>query len=172
MWYQPTVGISNIKHIVVITDSLHAAKRIFESSLHPYQIHSAAISQELRELFRKDNNNYIEFWDCPSNQNWLPYSLVDKDTKSFDLSPIFPCKLSWDFCKKCNCDSIISQWKISFQVSDLKGRNFLELLDDNSNPLELSVSKGDPWLQYFGHSNSLCTRATRAIVNHAPISKY
>ena len=97
---------------------------------------------------------------------------MDKDTKSFNLSPIFPCKLSWDFCKKCNCDSIISQWKISFQVSDLKGRNFLELLDDDSNPLELSASKGDPWLQYFGHSNSLCTRATRAIVNHAPISKY
>ena len=97
MWYQPTVGIPNIKHIVVITDSLHAAKRIFESSLHLYQIHSAAISQELRELFRKDNNNYIEFWDCPSNQNWLPYSLVDKDTKSFNLFPIFPCKLSWGF---------------------------------------------------------------------------
>ena len=38
------VGISNIKHIVVITNSLYTAKRIFESSLHPYQIHSTAIS--------------------------------------------------------------------------------------------------------------------------------
>jgi len=37
------VGISNIKHIVVIMDSLHIAKRIFESSLYPYKIHSAAI---------------------------------------------------------------------------------------------------------------------------------
>jgi len=38
------VCIPNIKHIVVIMDSLHAAKKIFESSLHPYQIHSATIS--------------------------------------------------------------------------------------------------------------------------------
>ena len=55
------VGISNIKHIVVITDSLHATKRIFKSSLHPYQVHSATISQELREFFRKNNNDCIEF---------------------------------------------------------------------------------------------------------------
>ena len=58
---------------------------------------------------------------------------------------------------------------MSFQVSDLKGRNFLELLDNDSNPLELSAIKGGPWLQYFSHSNSLCTKA---IINHAPISKY
>jgi len=38
------VGIPNIKHIVVIMDSLHAAKRIFKSSLYPYQIYFATIS--------------------------------------------------------------------------------------------------------------------------------
>ena len=31
---------------------------------------------------------------------------------------------------------------------------------------------GGLWLQHFGYSNLLCTRATRAIVNHAPIGKY
>jgi len=123
-------------------DFIHIAKRIFKSSSHPYQIHSAAISQGLRGFFRKDNNNCIEFWDFPSNQNWLPHSLVDKNTKSFDLSPIFPYKSSWDFCKKYNCNSTISQWKISFQVSDLKGRKFLELLSNNLNSLELSAIKG------------------------------
>jgi len=61
---------------------------------------------------------------------------------------------------------------MSFQVSDLKERNFLELLDDDSNPLELSAIKGSSWLQYFSHFNSLCTRATKAIVNHASVSKY
>jgi len=61
---------------------------------------------------------------------------------------------------------------MSFQVSDLKGRNFLELLNDDSNPLKPSAIKGGFWLQYFGHSNSLCTRATRAIVNYAPIGEY
>ena len=102
------VSISNVKHIIVITDFIHTAKSIFNSSIHPYQIHSAAISQELREFFMEDNNNYIEFWDCSSKLNWPLHSLVDKDTRSFDSSPNFPCKLSWDFCKKCNCDSILA----------------------------------------------------------------
>ena len=98
--------------------------------------------------------------------------LVDKDSKSFDSVSIFPCKLSWDYCKKWECDSILSQWKTSFQLSDFKGKNFLELLDSNLKPIKLSAIRGGPWLQQFSHSNSLCTRATRAIINHAPISEY
>ena len=38
------ISIPNIKHINIVIDSLYAAKRIFDSSMHPYQIHSAAIS--------------------------------------------------------------------------------------------------------------------------------
>ena len=45
----------NVKNIIVITDSLHIARRIFDSSTHPYQIHSAFISIELREFFSKDS---------------------------------------------------------------------------------------------------------------------
>jgi len=59
-----------------------------------------------------------------------------------------------------------------FQASDFKGRNFLELLNNNQNPLEPSAIKGGPWLQHFSHSNSLYARATRAVVNHAPIGEY
>ena len=128
------VGITNINYIIVISDSLHTAKRIFDSSSHPYQIHSAATSHELRGFFLKDVNNCIKFWDCPSKQNWLLHSLVDKDSKSFDSVPIFLCKLSWDYCKKQECNSILSQWKMSFQVLDLKGKNFLKLLDSDFKP--------------------------------------
>jgi len=168
IWYgiNQAVGITNINHIVVIMDSLHTAKRIFDSLLHPYQIYSAAISHELRD-FLKDANNCIEFWNCPSKQKWPLHALVDKDS-----IPIFPCKSSWDFCKKRECNSILLQWRILFQVADLKRRNFLELLDDNLNPIGPSNIKGSLWLQQFGHSNLLCTRATRAIVNHTPIGKY
>ena len=61
---------------------------------------------------------------------------------------------------------------MTFQASDLKERNFLKLLDDKSIPFKLSTIRSSLWLQYFGHSNSLCTRATRAIVNHSPIREY
>ena len=41
------------------------------------------------------------------------------------------------------------------------------------NPLKPSYySKRGLWLKYFGHSNSLYTRASKAIVNHAPIEEY
>ena len=151
---------------------MHTTKKIFNSSSHPYQIQSAAISHELSDFFYKGINNSIEFWDCPSKENWHLHSAVDKDSKSFTASASFPCMSSWDSSKKHVCNNIISQWMMSFQASDLKGKSFLDLLDRDSNSLTPSSINGSPWLQHFGHSNSLCTRATRAIVNHTPISKY
>jgi len=59
-----------------------------------------------------------------------------------------------------------------FQASDLKGNHFLNFIDGDNNPLEPSYLKGGPWLQNFSHSNSLCTRASKAITNHVPIGKY
>ena len=59
-----------------------------------------------------------------------------------------------------------------FQASDGKGRQFLDLVDDNLNIIEPTYTKRGPWLQVFGHSNSLCAHATRAITNHAPIEEY
>ncbi len=35
-----------------------------------------------------------------------------------------------------------------------------------------SIAKGRLWLKYFGHSNSLHTKALRAIVNYTPIGEY
>jgi len=49
------VANHNVKHIIVITNSLHIARRIFDSFTHLYQIHSTAISSELREFFSKDS---------------------------------------------------------------------------------------------------------------------
>jgi len=39
---------NNISKIIVITDSIHATKKIFESSPHPYQLYTTSILQELR----------------------------------------------------------------------------------------------------------------------------
>ena len=61
---------------------------------------------------------------------------------------------------------------MTFQASDGKERQFLNLLDDNLNTIELSYIKGGPWLQSFGHSNSLCVCTMRAITNHALIGEY
>lgn len=98
--------------------------------------------------------------------------MVNKEMKKFDLTPIFLCKSSQEFSRKNECDNILNSWKMLFQVSDDKGQHFLELLDDNLNLIEPSVVKCDLQLKYFGHSNLLCTRVTRAIINYVLIGEY
>jgi len=95
-----------------------------------------------------------------------------KDSKSFVVTPFYPSKTSWEFCKKSDSDELIKLWKMTFQASEGKGKNFLELLDDDLNVVEPSYTKGGPWLQLVGHSNLLCAQATRAITNHTPIGEY
>ena len=59
-----------------------------------------------------------------------------------------------------------------FQVSDLKGKQFLDLLNSDRNSLEPSYIKGRLWLKFFSHFNSLCARAMRAIINRILIGEY
>ena len=162
----------NISKIVIITNSIHSVKHIFDSSSHPLQSHLAAILSEVRLFFNKSQDNSIKFWKCSSCLKWRFHKDVNKDSKSFKLTPIFPCKTLWDFCKKTDSDDIIKQWKMCFQASDSKGNNFLDLLDNDFNIIEPLYIKGRLWLQAFRHSNSLCARATQAITNHVLIGEY
>ena len=59
----------DISKIIVITDSIHAAKKIFDPLLHLYQIHAVAILNKLCKFFVRNQNNLIEFWECPSQLN-------------------------------------------------------------------------------------------------------
>ncbi len=115
----------NISKVIVITDSIHAAKKIFDSKSHPFQSHTVAILSELRDFFNSNHNNSIEFWECPSRLKWRFYHDVDKDSKSFHPTPAYPCKISWDYYKKTDSNDIINQWKMTFQVSDEKANIFL-----------------------------------------------
>ena len=80
----------NRSKIVVITNSIHATKKIFDSKSHPYQLHTTAILQELHWFFAKDQNNSVKFWECPSRLKWRLYQVVDKNSKSFNPQPILP----------------------------------------------------------------------------------
>jgi len=41
----------SIFKIIIITDSIHTAKKIFDNKSHPYQIHTSAILTELKQFF-------------------------------------------------------------------------------------------------------------------------
>ena len=94
------------------------------------------------------------------------------ETKFFRPTPVLPSKLSWDYSKKIECNDLVKRWKMMFQASDMKDNQFLDLVDGNNNLLELLYIKRGLWLQNFGHSNFLCTRASRAIINHVFIGEY
>ena len=146
---------NDIMKIIVVTNSIHAAQKIFNSSVHPYQVQSAAILFELHNFFNHHKDNTIKFWECPSCLKWHLYNKVDKETKTFNLTQLYPCRLSWEFSKKSESNDILNTWKMTFQVSDSKGNQFLDLLDDDDNIIKPSYIKGGSWLKVFGHSNSL-----------------
>jgi len=134
-------------------------------------VHSIAVAKDLRTFFNKNQLNTIEFWDCPSDAKWPHHMEVDKETKCFNPTPLFPTKESWDFSKKAESDDIIKTWQMTFQALDAKGTHFLELLDNDLNIIEPTYTKGGSWINHFGSSNSL-SRAIRAITNHASIGEY
>jgi len=68
--------------------------------------------------------------------------VVNKETKAFNSILLLSCKTLWDFNKKSESDDILNIWKMTFQALDLKGNQFLDLLDNNNNIIELSYAKG------------------------------
>jgi len=133
----------NVSKIIVITNSIHVAKKIFNTVSYSYQSHAVAILSELCCFFASNQDNSIEFWECPSQLNWNLHKAVDIDAKFFNPLPIYPSKMSWNYCKKVDSNNIINIWKMTFQALDGKGRHFLNLLDDNFNVIKPSYIKED-----------------------------
>ena len=50
-----------VSKIIIVTDSINAAKKIFNSKSHPYQSHTTAILSELYRFFKTNQENSIEF---------------------------------------------------------------------------------------------------------------
>ena len=51
----------NISKIIIVTNSIHAARKIFDDKSNPYQIHSTAVLCELQHFFSTGQENSIEF---------------------------------------------------------------------------------------------------------------
>ena len=62
-----TTQLQDIAHIIIIKNAILATKWIFDSSIYPHQLYSITRSNNLRVFFNKNSNNFILFWNCPSN---------------------------------------------------------------------------------------------------------
>jgi len=84
----------SISKIIVITNSIHVTKKIFDPMSHPFQIHVIAILEKLCYFFSRNSNNAIEFWESPSHLNWHLHKAVDHESKSSNPTSIYPYKTS------------------------------------------------------------------------------
>lgn len=62
--------------------------------------------------------------------------------RKFKLNPIYPCKTSWDYSKKEESNSYINNLQSSFHMLDLKKKHFLNLIDNNLDPIIPMYIKG------------------------------
>jgi len=76
----------DVKHIVIITDSLTAARRAVDASVHSGQAYSLAIVQALRGFFTNHSDRSIHFWDCPSKAQWSLHFLAHEDATSTKIA--------------------------------------------------------------------------------------
>ena len=77
----------NMSKVIVVTDSIHAAKKIFDSKSHPFQSHTTMILSKLQCFFSSNYTNSIEFWECPSCLKWRFHKDIDKNSKLFNPTP-------------------------------------------------------------------------------------
>ena len=87
-------NLNNISKIIIVTDLIHTARKIFDLLFHLFQKHSAIILNKLQVFFSRHQVNSIEFWECPSWCNWHSHKIVNAEIKLFNLTPLLPSKLS------------------------------------------------------------------------------
>jgi len=136
----------DIKHIILITDSLSAARRAVDALVHSGQAHSLFIVRALRKFFTQHPDISINFWDCLSKAQWSLHHLVHEDVTNTRIAAgRHPATLLDALCFK-STTSCLDVWRSSFSHPSSQGRHFLPLKGGNRKPLQPSYAKGGSWL--------------------------
>lgn len=88
--------LDSINCIIIIMDSLHAAKWIFNLSVHLYQTQSTVISGEFRKFFERNHSNLIKFFKTSG----LAILLLIKRQRILTLSSSYLTNLHRSLTKK------------------------------------------------------------------------
>ena len=86
--------------VVIITNTIPAIKKIFDTLAYLYQLHLIIISKNLREFFNKNPNNLISFQNYSNSIRQSSYAIVDKKLKYININSILSSKTSWKFSRK------------------------------------------------------------------------
>ncbi|KAK1215566.1 hypothetical protein PQX77_021829 [Marasmius sp. AFHP31] len=168
-----TSGAEPYKRITVFTDSIAAAERAVDPSLHSGQAHSLAVCKALNEWLLEDDDQEIKFVEVPSSAKWSVHYSAHLFVRGLPLIGAGSApQTSLDYlCKKAT-DACQDAWVTRFQEAKYKGGQFLELNDLKGKPLQPKYTSGGTWLPHIGRTNSLTSRVVRCITNHAPVGEY
>jgi len=170
--FTSTFENSDIHQILIITDSLEAGKKIISLDNQYPQKSIIPIAKKMQRFLKRDGQNSIYFWYCPSKLEWPRHALVDKEAKSSHILPTLPEKNLFLLSKKKECNLILELWQKSFKDSKKKGQLFLEFEDNNKRVIKPTYAKRGSWLPHIRISNSVCARFTRMMLGHASIGEY
>jgi len=168
----PVMERDNIHDIIIITDSIAAARKILESKVDSLQNIFIPIISTVDTFLRKDSRNKIHFWYCPSKAKWPRHQLVNDQVKAGKCILAFPSKESHLFSRKKECNNILHEWQESFVNNLKKGQCFLSFEDEKQQVIKPTYAKEGSWLPFIGFINSLSTRFTHMTTGHAPIEEY
>ena len=143
-----------------------------DTSIHLGQEHSVAMSRLLRSHFIAYPEGSLHFWDCPSDAKWFIQARVHDDAVRTQYPVAEQMHTSLDTLSQRNSKICLEEWTTEFSRSEIQGRNFLAMNTEKHKEATPMYAKGGTWMSYLGHSISLCARATRAILNHAPTGEY
>ena len=155
---------------IIFTDNIPAAKKATDTSIHSGQEHSIAVSRLLRSQFTAYPGG--NFWDCPSDAKWFIQASLHHDAVRTQYPVAEQMRISLDALSQRNSKTCLEEWIVEFSRGETRGRNFLTLDTEKRTEATPTYAKGGTWMSYLGHSISLYARATRAILNHAPIGEY
>jgi len=98
--------------------------------------------------------------------------LAHEDATSTKIAAGHHPATSLDVLRSKSAAACLDAWRTSFVCPLSQGCHFLPLKGGIKNLLQPSYAKGRGWLSFIGESVTLCARATRAILNHAPIREF
>jgi len=168
----PAIDNKDNHQILVITDTISAAKKILESQPNPLQKAILLIADGIKVFFSRDSRNVIHFWQCPNKAEWPRHKLVDDQVKATINIPTHPSRNSYLFNRKKECDDTLKEWQNLFSISQKKDQQFLDFEDEKQNVIKPTYSKGGSWLPSISFTNALCACFICMTTGYTPIGEY
>jgi len=103
----------DVKSIVIITDSLTAARRAVDAFVYSDQAHSLAIVQALRSFFTNYSDRLIHFWNCSSKTQWSLHFLAHEDATSTKIAAGRHPATSLDALQSKSTATCLNAWRTS-----------------------------------------------------------